>query len=103
MPLFSGPSHHTAFIMLLIFLNNNIKYHKPSLLSEHGYIQNLRQKSFFRSGKALFDNPSLLFYLLGPDVPGEGEHKVMDMIRSFSEKVSWSIGLDGQLFYQSYY
>ena len=25
--------------------------------------------------------------VLGPDVPGEGEHKVMDMIRSFSEKV----------------
>lgn len=33
----------------------------------------------------------VLFYFSGPDVPGEGEHKVMDMIRSFSEKVSHCI------------
>ena len=30
---------------------------------------------------------SCVFLYVGPDVPGEGEHKVMDMIRSFSEKV----------------
>jgi hypothetical protein len=30
---------------------------------------------------------SQYIYIPGPDVPGEGEHKVMDMIRSFSEKV----------------
>ena len=29
----------------------------------------------------------ICIYIPGPDVPGEGEHKVMDMIRSFSEKV----------------
>lgn len=29
----------------------------------------------------------MYIYIPGPDVPGEGEHKVMDMIRSFSEKV----------------